>query len=107
MILIWSRNVRNNPAILPFQILLVLFIIAAVILSLFSLPIHDTWILLERLDTLVTRMHRFFFSVTWQYIGYRISGDASGTPDVYRAVYYHPCVVDTGVTESDDVRFLF
>lgn len=73
LILIWSRNVRNNPAILPFQILLVLFIIATVILSLFSFTDSlDTWILLEKIGYIsYAYASVFFFSVTWQYIGYR------------------------------------
>lgn len=73
LILIWSRNVRNNPAILPFQILLVLFIIATVILSLFSFTNSlDTWILLEKIGYFsYAYASVFFFIVTWQYIGYK------------------------------------
>ena len=73
LILIWSRNVRNNSAILPFQILLVLFIIATVILSLFSFTNSlDTWILLEKIGYFsYAYASVFFFIVTWQYIGYK------------------------------------
>lgn len=71
-ILIWSRNIRRNPALLPFRILLILFIVWSVDYALYSFTFSlDQWILLEQVAYICyTLIPAFLFVVTWQYTGH-------------------------------------
>lgn len=72
-ILVWSRNIRKNPAIPPFQILLVLFIIWSLDYSLFSFTKSlNTWILLELAAyPSYAMIPVFLFILSWQYTGHQ------------------------------------
>ncbi len=72
-LVIWSRKIRNNPAIFPFQALMVLFIIWALDYSCFSFTQKlEEWIFLEQIAYLPYAIVPVFcFILAWQYTDHK------------------------------------